>query len=66
MSYNTAFPHKLSRKGFELKFNKSLRCMELRINDTAGMFPLVVKSPEAKKIYCIDKTRSGGLKMSAI
>ena len=54
------------KKAFEIKFNESIRCMELSILDSDGMFPLVVKDPMARKIYHIDRTKAGGLKMSAL
>jgi hypothetical protein len=55
-----------SERSFEVRFNKALRCMELCILDGDGMYPLVLRDPSATKLYCIEKTRGGGLKMSAI
>ena len=43
-----------------------MRCMEICILDREGMYPLIVKDPQAEKLYCIEKTRKGGLKMSAV
>jgi hypothetical protein len=40
--------------------------MEICILDRKGMYPLIIKDPEAEKLYCIEKTRRGGLKMSAV
>ena len=54
------------KKSFEIKFNESIRCMELSILDSDGMFPLVLKDPMARKIYHIERTKAGGLKMSAL
>ena len=54
------------KKSFEFRYNQILRCMELYVYDADGMFPLVVREPNANKLYHIEKTRSGGLKMSAI
>ena len=60
--------HRLTkkRKAFELKFNHYLKCMEICIFDREGMLPLIVKIPNAEKLYRINKTKQGGLKMSAI
>jgi hypothetical protein len=54
------------KKLFEIRFNNNLRCMEICILDREGMYPLIVKDPSAEKLYCIKKTRKGGLKMSAV
>jgi len=54
------------RKSFELKFNHYLKCIEICILDCEGMLPLIVKIPNAEKLYRINKTKKGGLKMSAI
>ena len=54
------------KKSFEVRFNNYMRCMEICILDREGMYPLIVKDPEAEKLYCIEKTRRGGLKMSAV
>ena len=53
-------------KSFEVKFNNNMRCMELCILDREGMYPLIVRDPDAEKLYFIEKTRRGGLKMSAV
>ena len=53
-------------KSFELRFNRNMRCMEICILDREGMYPLIVRDPKAEKLYCIEKTRKGGLKMSAV
>ena len=53
-------------KSFELRFNRNMRCMEICILDREGMYPLIVRDPQAEKLYCIEKTRKGGLKMSAV
>ena len=54
------------KKSFELKFNHCLKCIEICILDCEGMFPLIVKIPNAEKLYRINKTKKGGLIMSAI
>ena len=54
------------RRSFEIRFNNNLQCMEICILDSEGMYPLLVKDPRAEKLYCIEKTRKGGLKMSAV
>jgi hypothetical protein len=53
-------------KSFELRFNSNMRCMEICILDREGMYPLIVRDPHAEKLYCIEKTRKDGLKMSAV
>jgi hypothetical protein len=57
---------KTKKMSFEVKFNNNMRCMELCILDREGMYPLIVRDPDAEKLYFIEKTRRGGLKMSAI
>ncbi len=47
------------KKSFEVRFNTYMRCMEICILDREGMYPLIVKDPQAEKLYCIEKTRRG-------
>jgi hypothetical protein len=54
------------KKSFEVRYNRIVRCMELYILDSDGMYPLLLRDPRASKIYCIERTKGGGLKMSAI
>jgi hypothetical protein len=54
------------KRSFEIRFNNKMGCMEICILDREGMYPLIVKDPRAEKLYCIEKTRKGGLKMSAV
>ena len=53
-------------KSFEVKYNKIVRCMELYILDSDGMYPFLVRDDRASKVYCVERTKGGGLKMSAI
>jgi hypothetical protein len=55
-----------NRKSYEIRFNTDMRCMEICVLDSEGMYPLLVKDAQVDKIYCIEKTRRGGLKMSAV
>jgi hypothetical protein len=54
------------KRSFEIRFNNNLKRMEIRILDCEGMYPLLLKDPSAEKLYCIEKTKKGGLKMSAV
>ena len=54
------------KKSFEIGFNNNMRCMEICILDHQGMYPLIVKDSSVEKIYYIEKTKKGGLKMSAV
>ena len=54
------------KRSFDIRFNNNMRCMEICILDRETMYPLLVKDPRAEKLYCIEKTRKGGLKMSAV
>ena len=56
---------KPTKKSFEIRFNKLLRCMELHVYDGDGMYPLMVIDPKVNKLYHIERTRAGKLKMSA-
>jgi hypothetical protein len=63
-------PHGKSRekplkKSFEMRFNEAVRCMELHVYDSDGMFPLMVRVPRSSKLYHIERTKAGKLKMSA-
>jgi hypothetical protein len=40
--------------------------MEICIIDREGMYPLIVRDSGAAKLYYIEKTKKGGLKMSAV
>jgi hypothetical protein len=42
-----------------------VRCMELHVYDSDGMFPLMVRVPSSSKLYHIERTKAGKLKMSA-
>ena len=53
------------KKSFEVRFNEVVRCMELHVYDSDGMFPLMVRIPRSSKLYHIERTKTGKLKMSA-
>ena len=65
MDLHPKFREKPLKKSFEMKFNEVVRCMELHVYDSDGMFPLMVRVPSSSKLYHIERTKAGKLKMSA-
>ena len=65
MEPDRKFREKPLKKSFEVRFNEVVRCMELHIYDSEGMFPLMVRVPRSSKLYHIERTKAGKLKMSA-
>jgi hypothetical protein len=61
-----SFRTKPFKKSFEVRFNEVVRCMELHVYDSDGMFPLMVRIPRSSKLYHIERTKAGKLKMSAL